>query len=594
MRAIIVMYDSLNRRLLPPYGDMQTHAPNFSRLAASTVTFDRCYAGSMPCMPARREIHTGRYNFLHRSWGPLEPFDDSMPEILGKNGVYTHLVTDHQHYWEDGGATYHNRYSSYEFFRGQEGDLWKGVVDKNDKSRLKDIFYRMQNQDGINRDYLKEEANHPQTLTFDAGLEFIDTNAGADNWMLQLETFDPHEPFFSYEQYHRLYPESETGNVPDFDWPPYARVTEGKETVEQARNRYLALLSMCDHNLGRVLDLMDRHDMWKDTMLIVCTDHGYMLGERGWWGKSVMPWYDETIHTPFFIWDPRVGIAGERREALVQTIDIAPTLLDFFGIAPTKDMQGQPLRDVVADDRAVREGALFGNFGGHVSVTDGRYVYMRAAADPANGPLLEHTLMPTHMRSRFEPSEFAEVEMMPGFSFTKGAPVMRMPGWTIRGPSEYGTLLYDLETDPGQTAPLRDLELELRMADLLVRLIRESDAPPSQFERLGLPAEGAVTAVHLLIEKQWAQIEQGQRRAPTASDFARNSVIATASINSLLANDAARGVVVNTLPNLGGNKIPPIFDGKTLLEIAGMVPQLDKARLDAIEASLQALVLAAE
>ena len=589
MRAIIVMFDSLNRRMLPPYGDTQVHAPNFTRLAERSATFDNCYAGSMPCMPARREMHTGRYNFLHRSWGPIEPFDDSMPEILGKNGVYTHLVTDHQHYWEDGGATYHNRYSSYEFFRGQEGDLWKGVVDRNDSKRLNSVLYRMHNQDGINRTYLEDEGDHPQSMTFDAGLEFIETNAEADGWMLQLETFDPHEPFFSYDQYHRLYPEPETGDAPDFDWPPYARVTESQATAEQAKRRYQALLSMCDANLGRVLDLMDARDMWQDTMLIVCTDHGYMLGERGWWGKSVMPWYDETIHTPFFCWDPRSGIAGQRREALVQTIDIAPTLLDFFGIAPTPDMLGHPLRNAVASDIPVREAGLFGIFGGHVSVTDGRYVYMRAAADPANQPLLEHTLMPTHMRSRFEPSEFEGAELISGFSFTKGAPVMRMRGWTMRGPSEYGTLLYDLKTDPGQTNPLRDVALELRMAELLVRLLRDNEAPPSQFERLGLPVAGAVTQGHLLIEEQWAQVEAGQRIAPRVSEFAQDAFVATVSINNLLAESAMRDIVVNAIPALEGRRIPPIFDDKTLVEIAGMMPQLDKARLDHIEQSLRAI-----
>ena len=53
-------------------------------------------------------------------------------------------------------------------------------------------------QDCVNRSYLKEEKDHPQTLTFRAGLDFIRTNAGQDNWMVQIETFDPHEPFFSY------------------------------------------------------------------------------------------------------------------------------------------------------------------------------------------------------------------------------------------------------------------------------------------------------------------------------------------------------------------------------------------------------------
>jgi len=502
MRAIIVMFDSLNRRMLPPYGDTQTHAPNFARLAERAVTFERCYAGSMPCMPSRRELHTGRYNFLHRSWGPLEPFDDSMPEILGRHGVYTHMATDHQHYWEDGGATYHTRYSSHEFFRGQEGDPWKGVVDRVAREHLARPYQRMLDQDPVNRDYLSSEADHPQTRTFDAGLEFIATNVAADRWMLHLETFDPHEPFFSYDRYHRLYSEGEARNAPDFDWPPYAPVTEERAEIEQARARYLALLSMCDYNLGRVLDLMDDRQMWADTMLIVCTDHGYLLGEHGWWGKSVMPWYDETIHTPFFVWDPRAGAAGERRQSLVQTIDIAPTVLEFFGIDPSADMQGQPLRPVLHADERVREGALFGSFGGHVNVTDGRYVYMRCAAGPENTPLLEHTLMPTHMRSRFDPSELAGAQLVPGFSFTKGAPVLQIPGWAIGNPTQFGTLLYDLDNDPGQAAPLHDPALELRMAELLVGLMRDNDAPSSQFQRLGLPSEGPVTVAHLLIDRQ--------------------------------------------------------------------------------------------
>src|SRR5436190_18965303 len=145
------MFDSLNRHLLSPYADTFVDAPNFARLAARAVTFDNFYAGSMPCMPARREMHTGRYNFLHRSWGPLEPFDDSMPQMLGEAGVHTHLVSDHPHYWEDGGATYHTRYTTWEFFRGQEGDPWKGVGDPTPVGNR--VPARSRRQDAINRRY---------------------------------------------------------------------------------------------------------------------------------------------------------------------------------------------------------------------------------------------------------------------------------------------------------------------------------------------------------------------------------------------------------------------------------------------------------
>lgn len=112
MRAIMVMFDSLRFDMMPGRGKDIVNLPNFRRLAQHSVFFPDCYAGSLPCMPARRELHTGRYNFLHRSWGPLEPFDESMPQILHQAGIHAHLSTDHYHYLEDGGATYHTRYSS--------------------------------------------------------------------------------------------------------------------------------------------------------------------------------------------------------------------------------------------------------------------------------------------------------------------------------------------------------------------------------------------------------------------------------------------------------------------------------------------------
>lgn len=491
MRAVMVMYDSLNRHFLEPYGCDFTKTPNFQRLADRTAQFDTCYVGSLPCMPARRELHTGRYNFLHRSWGPIEPFDDSMPEILKLNGVHSHLVSDHTHYWEDGGATYHTRYSSWEGFRGQEGDPWKSVlgeveVEENliEFSGYRGKLYR---QDCINRSYMKEEEDHPQTKTFEAGLEFIETNREEQNWFLQIETFDPHEPFFSYQRYKELYPHDYDG--PRFDWPDYAPVNQTEEQVEHGRLEYAALLSMCDYSLGRVLDLFDAYDLWKDTMLIVCTDHGYMLGEHGFWAKNYMPQYEEIVHTPLFIWDPRAGVRGERRKAMAQTIDLPVTLLRFFGLEVPPDMQGKDLYDVIAEDKSVREAGLFGIHGAHVCVTDGRYVYMKAPA-MENAPLHDYTLMPTHMAWRFTPAEIRTMEKAEPFAFTKECPLMRFDvkqgNLMVDESLRPVDLLFDLQSDPAQSAPLKDAAVEARMRELLIRLMEENDCPAEQFERLGL------------------------------------------------------------------------------------------------------------
>ena len=336
-RCVVVMYDTLCRHFLPNYGNEWVIAPNFERLAKQSIQFENFYVGSMPCMPARREMHTGRYNFLHRSWGPLEPFDDSMPSILHDNGVHSHKVTDHLHYWEDGGATYHQRYTTFDLVRGQEGDKWKGDVEK-----LRDPSYgaerwselqrlNNQKQDNINRDYMDKAELQPQYKTFDLGLEFINRNKDVDKWFLQIETFDPHEPFFTQEEFQKLYPHEYDG--PPFDWPPYREVREDDQTVEHIRYMYAALVTFCDQQLGRVLDIFDEHNLWKDTMLLVNTDHGLLMGEHDWWAKVVTPFFQEIAHIPFWAYDPRNPKEVDKKSnALAQTIDIGPTILDYFDI----------------------------------------------------------------------------------------------------------------------------------------------------------------------------------------------------------------------------------------------------------------------
>jgi arylsulfatase A-like enzyme len=441
-------------------------------------------------MPARRELHTGRYNFLHRSWGPMEPFDDSMPQLLKQNGVHSHLCSDHYHYWEEGGANYHTKFSSWEIARGQEGDPWISNLTAN--VRIPDPLHPTQDhggwgrQDWVNRTHIgDDETMWPQARTFRQGLRFLDTNWQEDNWFLQIETFDPHEPYHVPERFKNLYDDQYDG--PFFDWPPYRQVTESAEDVQHIRLTNAALISMCDEHLGKVLDFMDEHDMWQDTMLIVNTDHGFLLGEHDCWAKCWAPFYNEIAWTPLWIWDPRVKVAGERRQSLVQTIDLAPTLLEYFGVAIPADMQGIPLTGVLRDDTPVREAGLFGLHGGHVNVTDGRYVYMRAPAPgQPNEPLYQYTHMPAHMRNAFSLEEMQAMEIAPPFRFTKGCPTMKLPGHGWKCAHNFRTMLFNIDADPRQEHELDDPAVEERMLQLLRQCMRESEAPAEQYERLGV------------------------------------------------------------------------------------------------------------
>ena len=509
-RCVVVMYDTLCRHFMPSYGNEWVKAPNFERLKKRSTQFQNFYVGSMPCMPARREMHTGRYNFLHRSWGPLEPFDDSMPSILDKHGVHSHKVTDHHHYWEDGGATYHQRYTTFDLVRGQEGDKWIGDVEK-----LRDPDFGaakwpehqrlpFQKQDNINREHMGATELQPQYKTFSLGLEFIERNAEADRWYLQIETFDPHEPFFTHKEFQDLYPHEYDG--PEFDWPPYREIREDQQTVEHIRYMYASLVSFCDRQLGRVLDTFDKHNLWEDTMLLVNTDHGFLMGEHDWWAKVVTPFFQEIAHIPFWAYDPRLpGSVDQKREALTQTIDLAPTILDYFDIDIPKDAQGEPLTSRMLNDEPTRAALLYGVMGGQVNVTDGQYVYMRGHVTKDNSPLNDYTLMPTHMRSLFATRELQKWDKFSGFSFLKGCEVMKIPTRTPQanlsddnpfGRGKRATLLFDVLADPGQTRPLDDPEIESRMIKLMLLEMARNECPDEQYERLGLPKPNRIGDGH--------------------------------------------------------------------------------------------------
>lgn len=487
MRTIMVMFDTLTRKYLQNYGNTEVYTPNFQRLQDHCMKFNNFYSGSLPCMPARRELHTGKYNFLHRGWGPLEPFDRSVYEILSQNGIYTHLITDHSHYWEDGGATYHNRYSSWEGFRGQEGDRY---VARDVPSKMPEQTHPL-NKQGIsvvqhyrNRTRQQTQEEMSSVRTFEAGLNFLNEHADLDNWFVQIEAFDPHEPFYVPEKFRKMYglPENET-----LFWPRYGSLpAEYKDDMEYCHKEYAALISMCDESLGKVLDFMDEHDMWKDTALIVNTDHGFLLGEHEYLGKNFPPCYDELVHLPFFLHIPEIAEGGEC-DALCSTVDIAPTLLDLYETDSTRlgETDGRSIKAVLEGREEPKDHVLFGLHGSFTCYTDGRHVYMKAG-DPATQKVYEYTMMPTNIRGYFSEDQLKGAEIVNPGRFSNGLPLMRMPARIYSIAQEFGDQLFDLASDPDQENNLAKTVDCSEFNQKLTEALKECGAPAEEYERLGL------------------------------------------------------------------------------------------------------------
>lgn len=504
MRTVFVLFDSLNRLALGAYGGDAIATPNFDRFAARSVTFDNHYVGSLPCMPARRDMHTGRLNFMHRSWGPLEPFDNSMPEMLGNAGVHTHLISDHFHYFEDGGSTYHSRYKTWEFIRGQEYDPWVAMVQPpldRFKAMYSDKHYnvptepkRLQHQ--INREKIVDEAQFPGPRCFAQAFEFLDRNRDADNWMLHLECFDPHEPFHAPEKYKDAYRTNYEGAI--LDWPKYAPVKENEAEIAEIRANYAALVAMCDAYFGRLLDYFDAHDMWKDTCLILTTDHGFLLSEHDWWGKNLTPYYEEISHIPLMVHHPELSErAGTRCAALTQTTDLMPTLLEIHGLQAPAEVTGHSVLASLRGE-AKHDAVAFGMFGGPIGITDGEYSYFLYPEDLFNEQLGEYTLMPLHMKGFFDLKELATGTPALPFDFTKGVHLIRYdalnearrpPGLDGTKFDPFQTAIFHNKIDPNQLCPIRDARLEAQFNAQIRAILARHDAPQEFNSWMGLNAQ---------------------------------------------------------------------------------------------------------
>ncbi|MGR3804106.1 sulfatase [Marinibacterium profundimaris] len=519
MRTIFVMFDSLNRSALGAYGGTAIDTPNFDRFANRAVTFDRHYVGSLPCMPARRDMHTGRLNFLHRPWGPLEPFDNSYAKLLGTAGVYTHLVSDHLHYFEDGGAGYVTTFDSWDFIHGQEYDPVKALVEPP-VARFREMFdprhyplERLNETGPVTREasdllawrrvrhatntlFVREEEEFPTARCFASAFDFLELNKESDNFFLQLECFDPHEPFCAPERFMQAYDTGRKG--PILDWPVYEKVTNSAEEIADLRGNYAALAAMCDEYFGKLLDWMDENDAWKDTCLILTTDHGFLLGEHEWWGKNKMPYYEEISHIPLMIWHPEAADqAGTRREALTQTTDLMPTFLDLYGIDVPAEATAQSLLPLVRGEGQGADSVIYGMFAGPIGITDGTYSYYHYPCSTDGEGFSLYTVMPAHMDKPFDVAEIRAASLSQPFDFTKGAPLLRVPMSPQNGEAGLDAVrnrpdalqLFDLARDPGQENPIENPALVARFRREIAAHMARHDAPAEMYDLYGLDRE---------------------------------------------------------------------------------------------------------
>lgn len=487
MRTIVVLMDTLRRDYLSCYNpETQCLTPNISRFAEDSCRFDSHYVGSMPCMPARHDIFCGRTNFLERSWGPIEIGDVTLPKTLfARAGIRSHMITDHAHYFRIGGENYCQQFNTYEFFRGQESDPWVSLID--DPWQPERYFGVIKRQYQCNRTRITREEEFSSVECFNAAQRWVEDNKGAKDFLLMVETFDPHEPFNVPRHYLDLYGDDYDG--PFFELPKYhLRDEETNEAMAHLRRRYQALITMNDRHFGEFIDKLKKAGMYDDALIILTTDHGYCFGEREFIGKNYMPLYNEIANIPLLIHFPHGRFAGEARNQLTQNIDLMPTILDYQGVEIPESVMGRTLRNVAERKEQIHDYVLYGTFGCAVNVTDGCYTYMRGGRDQLQ--CHEYTTSLTTIRDWLGKDKPEQIEVG-HFLDRIPYPVYRIPSGPealVKDGGAYANEdhLFDLSRNPEQTEEVENQEVLDYMTNLMARGMREADAPDDQFARLGM------------------------------------------------------------------------------------------------------------
>jgi arylsulfatase A-like enzyme len=417
--AIFIMLDTLQFNYLGCYGNNWIKTPNIDGLAKESTLFENAYTEGLPTIPCRRAMMTGRYTLPSKGWGPLDGEDTTVADMLWGKGIHTGLIFDtppmrlpkygYQRGFYDVIYGAHGHELDHEYYRNV-----KRIKDMKVEDYLEDDVIENFKNDPIFLPYLQhttgemecllnkrqfwksDEDSHIAALVkkTNAWLEDLDRRFP---FMLWLDSFDPHDPFDPpsiWEGFPCPYDPDYKGK-PMFQPPqgPAKHYTE--KQLHHTRMLMAEKITMVDKYVGKLLDKIKALGLWDNTLIILTSDHGHPTG-HGEHGhgivRKVRPWpYEELAHIPLLVRVPGVG-EGTRNASFIQSVDIAPTIMDYLKTERQStqygkhvldenisdvDMQGQSLLPLVSGEKEkLRDFAIAGYYGYSWSIIRDDYSYI--------------------------------------------------------------------------------------------------------------------------------------------------------------------------------------------------------------------------
>lgn len=390
MNVICLLVDTFRRDHMGAYKKSDVQTPNFDKFSEKSMVFENSYMGSYPCMPARMDLFTGKFNFLWRGWSPLEYHDEDLVKKLRANDKTTMLITDHFHLWHAGAGNYHYSFHGMEFIRGQENDNW--VTDPDIEIRMpapQEKLARNWPKYAKNTAHFENEEDYFSPQVFGKAIDWLERNKNLDDFFLMIDCFDPHEPFDPPQEYIDMYDPDFKGD--SIIWPSYGKASRyTPEELNHIHKLYCGEVTMVDKWFGKMMEKIEGLGLDEETMIIVTSDHGFLFGEHDWVGKHSKTLYNHITHTPLFIYHPD-GKSG-RCEKPVQMADLYPTILDAFDIEVPAEMPSRSLMPYIVDNKGEgkdRGYVCYGVYGGAVYISDGEWVLVKRPV--SGGPLYWYT-----------------------------------------------------------------------------------------------------------------------------------------------------------------------------------------------------------
>ena len=361
--------------LIGPLADT-IELPNFTQFKNESVSFLNHFSVTSPCGPARASLLTGQYAMNHRSvrnGTPLAHDTSNLATSLSSMGIepllygYTDTSQDPRMY-EEGDpilTSYEevlNGFTEAQEMRFDTNKSWKDYLrEKNYKfEKLSEIFEPINKKVNAPAQYCAEDSD----TAFLTDCLLDDLPKRKHGWCAHVTYVRPHPPFVAPAPYNSLISPNEmpsahtldtSGKHPFDDISKQFRLAkdmvigfgdlkECPEITSEIRAVYMGLVAELDTQLGRVFQWLKETKQYDETLIIITSDHGEMLGDYGCWGK--MHYFDGAFHVPLMIKPPKSfnGDFGTTIDAPSESIDVTPTILDLMGIEIPDEMDGSSLK----------------------------------------------------------------------------------------------------------------------------------------------------------------------------------------------------------------------------------------------------------